>query len=231
MNKPDFICTDLHPLHNAEISFLLNQFPNLAGKPEEAASFLLDMPSTLESLLSSERVARCVLDQDTVLQGVSPFLLFAILLRQALPDHRSTLDRQVMNYLANLLALFMRAERMHQVTEQAEDSHEYIVDMLAAAHHADTARRFQIHAHIANYALFLTGVFRAWLIHRHRYHRSLLGVDVYGGYARTYYYEAANNPCAGRYRIQPVFRRIAQRYDTYVAALDGISRRYLQRSA
>lgn len=228
MDKPDFICTDLYPLKNSELIFLLNHFPQFKGEPEHAANLLLDMPSTLESLLSSRHVVDSVLKQNALLLGISPFLLFSVLLRQELPDHRSRLDRQVLNYLANVLSLFVQKGRVNQVTSQDKDSYEYIVDMLAAANQADTIRRFQIHAHIANYALFLTGLFHEWLTHRHRYHKSLLGVDVYRDYARTYYYEAANNPWASKYDIQQVFRKIAQGYDTYVAALNRISRQHMQ---
>lgn len=228
MDKPDFICTDLYPLKNSELIFLLNHFPQLKGEPEQVANLLLDMPSTLESLLSSQYVVRSILKQNALLLDISPFLLFSVLLRQELPNHRSSLDRQVVNYLANLLSLFVQNGRVNRVARQDEINYEYIVDLLAAANQADAIMRFQIHAHIANYALFLSGLFHEWLAHRHRYHKSLMSVNVYRDYARTYYYEAANNPWASKYQIHQVFRRIAQSYDTYVAALNRISRQYMQ---
>jgi hypothetical protein len=228
MDKPDFICTDLYPLKNSELIFLLNHFPQLKGEPEQVANLLLDMPSTLESLLSSQYVVGSILKQNALLLDISPFLLFSVLLRQELPNHRSSLDRQVVNYLANLLSLFVQNGRVNRVARQDETNYEYIVDLLAAANQADAIMRFQIHAHIANYALFLSGLFHEWLAHRHRYHKSLMSVNVYRDYARTYYYEAANNPWASKYQIHQVFRRIAQSYDTYVAALNRISRQYMQ---
>jgi hypothetical protein len=191
------------------------------------ARILAALPSTLESMLEAEYVYRNIFENRGELLEISPFLLFNVLLRRATGGARTPTERAVVNYLANLLSLFVRADRLHRPEAGDSESYEYFVDLAAAAARADERRRFLLQAHIGNYALYLTGIFRDALEYRHRYKRRPVDARYYADMGRAGYRDAASNRLARVYELEDVFLRLALRFDHYRERLNMLAREHL----
>ena len=56
MRRPDFARTQLQPLADGDLRFLIESFPRPASSYEEIARILDTLPNTLESVLTSDSV-------------------------------------------------------------------------------------------------------------------------------------------------------------------------------
>jgi len=225
--KPDFAHTGVDRLATRDLRFLLEHFPEPGRSYEEIARLLNELPTTLESLLGSEYVSRQILERRDRILEISPFLLFSVLLRQTITERRNAEERRVINYLANLLSLFARSDRLYRLSDEDRESYEYLVDLIAAANDAEPRRRFLAYAHIGNYSLYLTGLFPRFIEHRRRYRRRPVDARYYTDLGRRYFQEAAHHPLAREYRLSDVFLRLALLFDHYRRALNIMASRYL----
>lgn len=225
--RPDFAVTDVSGLKGSDLEFLIEHFPRPGKDYRELASVIDSLPSTLESMLESDYVLERVLDKQNLMLDVSPFLLFNILLRRALPGRRTPLERRVINYIANLLALFVKVDRLYRIRHNDPEMYEYIVDIVKRASDADPAERFAAYAHVGNFALFLTGMFPHWIEHRHRFRRRPVDRKYYEDQGGAYYHQAGLHPLADKFNLKDVFMRLAINFDSYAAALNTMQGRYL----
>jgi hypothetical protein len=220
VSRPDFARTDVGALDTGDLRFLLEHFPAPGEDYKAIAAHLQALPNTLESMLDSDYVFRQIVDRRELLLDVSPFLLFNVLLRRSVGKSRTVPERKAVNYIANVLALFVRADRLWRVQAHDIETKEYIVDMLAEAAEADGSRRFCIYTHIGNFTLFLTGVFPGWIEHRHRYKRRPVDRSYYAQNGRSSYHQAALHHLAREYGLDDVFMRLALDFDGYARALN-----------
>ncbi len=223
MRTPDFACTAPDRLEERDLRFLIENMPQGGGSYEEIARLLETMPSTIESMLTSDYVYALIRDRRNLLLSISPFLLFGVLLRRSLDVPRSPVERRVINYLANLLALFVRAERVYRVEADA-DPRAYVVELLQGLGEAEPRRQFVTYAHIGNYALWLTGLQAVWLEHRHRYGRRPVDARYYESQGRAYFDRAAHHSLAREFGLDDVFLRLAMMFDHYRAGLERMRR-------
>lgn len=225
MQSPDFARFDTQSLAPADLVFLFERFPAPNVDAVEAARRVIEQPSTLESLLESRFVVKAVLEPDSASLSVSPRLFFNVLLRHCLPGRREAAEREALNYLANVLALFVRTDRLYRVQAGDGQAHEYLVDLVAEAANAKPERQFLVCTHIGNYAMFLSGICAPWIEHRRRYRRRPLSLDYYRGMGRSYYASAARHPRAQDLHLRGVFGQLSQRFDYYRSGLERLSQR------
>lgn len=223
MHHPDFAACPTAQLTERDLLFLFEHFPQPGVDAVEAVRRVHRMPSTLESLLDSEYVHRAMLDRSVAWLDVSPRLFFNVLLRHALPRTRTTEERRAINYLANMLALFVDAERVVRVEPGDERTYEYIVDLVTEAASVGPERQFLVHCHIGNYALFLSGLYARAIEHRHRYRRRPVSLDYYRQTGRSFYATAALNWRAQRFGLRDVFHQLSGRFDYYRGGLHRIA--------
>lgn len=230
MRSPDFAYTDLERLESRDFQFIVEHFPVPGRSYEEIARLVHTLPTTLESLLNSEYLFRMVCEETRLLLNISPFLLFSVLLRRNLRDHRAKPDRKIINYLANLLSLFIRTDRLFRVEPHDRKEHQYLVDLISEGETADSRRQFLIHSHIGNYSLFISGLFPAWIEYRYRYKRRPINAQYYVDMGRTYFQRAATHPMARELGLDDVFLRLALLFEAYQKTLNEISQSYLKLS-
>ncbi len=227
MTRPDFATTNLQPLADRDLRFLMEHFPQPGRSYEEIAQVIHRVPTTLDSMLDSEFVFRKILEQRNTLLDISPFLLFNVLLRRSIGAPRSAIERRVVNYIANLLALFVHTDRLYRVHRSDTETYEYIVDMIAEAARVDARRQFLVYSHIGNYTLWLTGLFPQWIEYRHRYKRRPVDMSFFTNSGRAYFERAATHPLAREYELSDVFLRLALMFDQYKRALNFMAREHL----
>ncbi len=228
MGRPDFARTDLSALSSEELRFLVEHFPSPGRTYAEIAAVVGQLPTTLESMLESDHVLQRTLDRRGLLLDVSPFLLFNVLLRRTLPGRRSALERKVINYIANLLSLFVKTDRLYRVRPSDVVTQEHIVDMIQRTREADPSECFAIYAHIGNFALFLTGMFPDWIEHRFRVKRRPVDRKYYEDQGAAYYHQAGLHPLAAGFELRDVFLRLALGFSQYGQALNQMRRRFLE---
>lgn len=227
MNRPDFARTALEGLDNRDLRFIIENFPEPGRSYEEIAEVITTLPSTLESLLNSEFLLQRVRDRSRLLLDVSPFLLFNVLLRHSLDAPRSASQRKIINYMANLLSLFVRTDRLYRVQPGDHREQRYIVDLVEECQGADERRRFCIYSHIGNYSLFVSGLFPGWIRYRHRYGRRPVDTSFYVDFGRTYFQRASEHQLARELGLDEVFLQLAMMFEPYRAGLNRLSAEYL----
>jgi hypothetical protein len=226
-SRPDIAARGLERLTDRDLRFLVENFPQPVQGYADMAAVLKSLPTTVESMLDADYVHEKIFASRGLLLEVSPFLLFNVLLRRSIGKPKSALDRAAINYLANLLSLFVRTDRVYRPGSGDTRSYEYFTDLVAEAGHADEQRRFLLLAHIGNYALYLTGIFPEWLEERHRFKRRPLKADDYANFGRAGYRDAAASRLAKLYELDDVFLRFALLFDHYRDRLNALARNYL----
>lgn len=228
MNRPDFATTDASALAPRDLEFLLKHFPAPSKDYRSMASVIGRLPTTIESLLESDYVVERVLDKRIDLLAVSPFLFFNVLLRKVLQGRRTPLERQVINYIANFLALFVKVDRLFRIRPNDPQTYEYIFDMVKRASEVDATERFATHAHIGNFSLFLTGMFPEWIEHRFHFKRRPVDRKYYEDQGGTYYHQAGLHPLAGEFELEDVFLRLAINFEGYGKALNEMRSQFFR---
>ncbi len=227
MAQPDFAHTHLECLTQGDLRFLIERFPQPSANYHELATALLEFPTTLESLLNSEYVYQEIKQGETLLLDVSPFLFFNVMLRRILDKPRGLIERQAINYLANLLCVFLATQRLQRVAPDDPQPFDHLVDLMGQAVCSDARRRFLIYAHIGNYSLYLTGFFADWLTHRHAHGRRPVSPNYYFNLGSSYYGQAASHPLAHEYRLHQVLLHLALGFERYRGALHTLAHTHL----
>ncbi|HXW96126.1 MAG TPA: hypothetical protein VEI47_00975 [Gemmatimonadales bacterium] len=175
---------------------------------------LLDQPELAERLLA---VRSMLVPSET--------LFFYVLVRQSLLA--AGLDeREVADYLAALLLEFGRRDRASRVDWHDDQSHRYLVDILADLEATQGERRFRVMLHLGNYALWLAGLFPHYIEAR-RIRRGGPDLDYYDALGRRGYAMASDHALADRFQLEGLLHTVAERYPTLREALNALSERIL----
>lgn len=225
--RPDFANVGLERLNDHDLKYVIEHFPLPGRNYEEIAKLILTLPSTLESLLNSEYLYHKIIERSELILEVSPFLFFNVLLRRAIKPTQTPKDRKIINYIANLLSIFITADRLNKVEPYDFDAHQTLLELVTEAASANTRRQFLIYSHIGNYSLFISGLFPQWIEYRHRYKKRPLNMQYYVNYGRTYFQRAAEHPMARELALDDVFLRMSLLFEIYKNLLNHIARNYL----
>jgi len=204
-----------------DVDFILSILGHRLGNSECLIQLLAD-ESSRDLILDDEALFHALLERRGCLRVSSRFY-FYILVRHVF--RRSGIeDRAVADYVAEVLAEFARAERARCVVPGAQNPLDYFFEMLTALQTADARTTFYLRAHIGDYSLFLTGVFRDRIRFRAEA-RGFPGVKYYDALGRTNYRAASDHQLAQRYEVAEIFETLAARFETTRLALNDIADR------
>lgn len=215
MQSPDFATVGPQTFAHKDLLFLFEHFPVAGIDPVEAVRRVHEQPLMLESILESRYVHDALMNSPTQCLEVSPQLFFDVMLRRAMPGPRDKLERQTIHYLANLLGLFTRTERVYQLHQGDDERFEYLADLVREGQAADPERQFLVNAHIGNFALYTSGVCAPWVEYRRDYKRRPVSLEFYKRMGRSHYASAAGSVQAQRFGLRDVFRRLAERFEYF----------------
>lgn len=215
MQLPDFATMGPQGFSRQDLLFLFEHFPVPGVDPVEAIRRVHEQPSTLESILESRFVHDALMDQRARWLNVSPQLFFNVMLRRAMPGPRDRLERQVIHYLANLLGLFTRTERVYQLQQGDAGRYEYLADLVREGMEAGPERQFLVNAHIGNYALYLSGLCAPWVEYRRDFKRRPVSLEFYKRMGRSHYASASGSVQAQQFGLREIFRRLAERFEHF----------------
>ena len=204
-----------------DIDFILSVLGSKIGTAECLVQLLADEESR-DLILDDEALFHALLERRGCLKVTSRFY-FYILVRQVF--RRSDIhDREVADYVAEVLAEFSRTERARCVAPGGTSSVEYLFEMLTALKEADERTSFFIRVHIGNHSLFLSGVFPERIRSRAEA-RGFPNLNYYESLGRTHYRVASDHRLARQFSLARVLDVLAERFQTTRLALNDISDR------
>jgi hypothetical protein len=131
-------------------------------------------------------------------------------------------SRELADYLAALVLDFGARDRARRIAEHDEWTYEYLVDLVAELERSAGARRFQVGAHLGNYALWLAGIFPD-RIAAQRLRRGGPDVDYYDALGRRGFALASGHALAEASGLAPVLSSAAERFPAIRVTLNTLS--------
>lgn len=181
---------------------------------EEGFDAILDDPRTLNALLASDGFS-------TAPQN----LVFYVLVRHALLEH-GIADRTMADYISALLINFGEGKRAYRVDENGEREYSYLVDLVTAAGTASGHHAFMLHAHLGDFALWLSGLFPDYITARVQ-RRGAPPIQYYENLGATGYRTAAEHQAARSSGLGFVYSNCAAAFPDLRVALNSIADRHL----
>ncbi|WP_210463559.1 MULTISPECIES: hypothetical protein [Rufibacter] len=180
---------------------------------------LLSDPECRDEMLDHEALPKALLSREGQV-AVSQQLYFYVLARTVL-RRQGIEDRELADYIGALLWQFSSVQRMHSPHEKMPQQFHYIVEMLEALSKASAAEAFLIRVHIGNYALFLSGMFHAWIEKRQQ--RGAPDSSFYESVGRSSFKTAANHKLAYQLELAQVYALLAEGFRGTRLALNELA--------
>ena len=257
-------------LSETDLRFVVQTVATQRTDHEHVMDIVRDKPDFLEQMLDDDTLFRRLVDDEEAIVRVSPWLLFTVMLRRAakdLPRERFTIerigttgrvpvfdservasllhDRAVRDYLADMLASFVRTEsavfyyRSGRRYRRRSFSDLDVDDMIAMAESVAAEYRFPFYRRIGDICLFVAGVFPEHVLagysggaalhagpsRRGRRRRSL---EEYEAEAERFYSLAASHPEAGRAGVGDVLATLAVNFGLARKPINYITDRYIR---
>lgn len=201
--------------------FIAAVLPGL-DSPSSGIIRLVRDPEVMDRLLDQPALFRAVLDLGGCLR-VSLRFYFYVLVRNVLlrADIR---DRDVADYVAEVLAEFSLLQRMRNPGSDENTHLDYLHEMLEAMERMEDEERFAMQAHIGNYALVLSGIFPGSLQRRVE-RRAAPGFRFYEELGAAHFRMAGGHYLARRMDMVSILMTLGQAFHVTRMALNHLSRR------
>jgi hypothetical protein len=187
---------------------------------------------SLVSLLSDEAERDAILDHDLVYESVvdqagclqvSAAFYFYILTRRVL-RRVSLEERALTDYVAAVLLAFSHINQLRATTENQPTarSFTYVSDLMTQLSNCSPEQAFIQRAHLANYTLFLSGMF-AERVQSHAQRRGAPGLNFYEAVGQSSYLCVAQHPQARRTDLAVIFEMLGQEFRRVRLALNNLT--------
>lgn len=185
---------------------------------------LLTDEDTRDAILDHEMLAGAILDSPERLP-ISPQLLFYVLCRKVLSD-TPVQSREASDFIASLLHGFMRSAKMDAPDAHSERSMQYLSDMMHSLRNAGTREAFLLRSHMANYALFVSGMF-AENVEKRTQRKGAPDISFYEAMGQMNYRAASEYREAKKFRLQGIYEELASGFHEARLALNNLATRLL----
>jgi hypothetical protein len=180
---------------------------------------LLSDPECRDEMLDHEALPKALLSRQGQVR-VSQQLYFYVLVRTVL-RRQGIEDRELADYIAALLWQFSSTQRLHMPHEKLPHRFHYIVEMLESLSTASAAEAFVIRVHMGNYALFLSGMFQAWITRRQQ--RGAPDASFYEEVGRSSFGAVATHKLAYQLELAQVYSQLANGFRDARLALNELA--------
>lgn len=186
-----------------DVEFLMSVLIDGASEREFLIKLLTDTESR-DEILDSDCLVDALADSPE-LTAISPYLYFYLTVRHGFRN-AGIEDRDIADYVADILAEFLRRERLvHPLGDQGQ-ALIYLVDILKAAAEADgPGVEFALRSHLGNYALFLSGLYPE-AIEKRCQRRGAPGLDFFEEVGSASFRIASQLRLAGEYEIERLLK-------------------------
>jgi hypothetical protein len=187
---------------------------------------------SLVSLLSDEAERDAILDHDLVYDSlvdqagclrVSAAFYFYVLTRRVL--RRVSLDERVLtDYVAAVLLAFSHINQLRAGGGEppAARGFAYISDLFAQLNTCPPGQAYLLRAHVADYALFLSGMFAGRVL-AHAERRGAPGLDFYESVGQSSYLTASRHPHARHSDLGGIFEMLGAEFRRVRLALNQLT--------
>jgi len=186
---------------------------------------------SLVSLLSDEAERDAILDHDLLYESVvdstgclhvSAAFYFYVLTRRVL--RRVSLDeRALTDYVAAVLLAFSHVSQLRGPGEDGNArSFAYLSDLMTQAAKGTPEQAYQIRVHMANYALFLSGMF-AERVQAREQRRGAPSLGYYEAIGQSAYRTVADHPQARRTELESIYRMLGEEFRRVRLALNDLT--------
>lgn len=205
----------------ADVDFILKA---VGRSPQDSTALrqLLTDDESRDLLLDSPELYRAVLESTGCLT-ISPHLYFYVLVRRALREG-GVPNREVADYVAELLAAFTRTEQTRARLPGECQPLDYFFEMLEGVQRADARNAFALRAHMGNQALYYAGLFNERIDHRAR-RRGFPGIAYYEGLGEASFAAASHDRWAARLGLSELFALLAHSFHRARLALNSVADR------
>lgn len=181
---------------------------------ENGFDAVLDDPRTLNALLANQGG----------LSTAPQNLVFYVLVRHALLEH-GIADRTLADYVSALIANYAEGKRAWQVEESDPTEYAYLVDLVSAAQSATGQHAFMLHAHLGEFALWLSGIFPDHITARVQ-RKGAPPIQYYESLGAASYRNAAHHNVAQKHGMTQVYSICADAFPELRIALNRLSDRH-----
>lgn len=181
---------------------------------EDGFDAVLDDPRTLNALLANHGG----------LSTAPQSLVFYVLVRHALLEH-GIADRTLADYVSALIANYAQGARAYRIDENDPVEYSYLVDLVSAAQSASGQHAFMLHAHLGEFALWLSGIFPDHITTRVQ-RRGAPPIQYYESLGASGYRSAAHDANAQKHGMHAVYNICADAFPELRIALNSISDRH-----
>lgn len=185
---------------------------------------LLTDEDTRDAILDHEMLAQAILESPERLP-ISPQLLFYVLCRKVLSGTPVN-SRESADFVASLLEGFMRTARLQTAEDAGQRNLRYISDMMHALSKANTTEAFLLRSHMANYALFISGIF-ADNVDKRTKRKGAPDISFYEAVGQMNYRAASEYREAKKFNLQAVYEELAGGFHEVRMALNDLATRLL----
>jgi len=178
----------------------------------------------IDALLDDTRLHDALTTDSRASRASLPMFVYVVI-RRSLRDLGEP-ERAVADYVASVVVHFADHDRAWRVAVHDDASYDTLTALLADAEHGDPKRTFLVRQHLANYALWLSGLFPDHVTLR-KWRRGGPDLSYYDEMGRQGFLLAAEHGLAGSTGLRPVFARAAGEFPLIRQALNRVSDRLL----
>ncbi|NIL95980.1 MAG: hypothetical protein GTO53_01750 [Planctomycetales bacterium] len=150
---------------------------------------------------------------------------FAGLTEHAFVSRLGVADPPLIDYVAEMLARFVRADVVYRIRDLAGRRLEEVACMLIEAEERIGEARREVHRHVGDYTLFWTGLYPEALPKLQAPHRRDFLLD-YCAQGKRAYYIASTIPAGDGGAQSDVLRRLSHDFETCVQGLGEVRRQW-----
>jgi hypothetical protein len=198
---------------------------SLAHSPRDAVSLqrLLIDADARDEILEHDALASAILESADSLR-ISTSLYFYVLCRRVLKN-TAVSSRDAADYIAAMLDAFTHTARMQRLDPHRDIELRYVSDILLAIREAAPSEAFLLRSHLANYSLFLSGLFSENIDKRAR--RGAPDLSFYEDIGRSSFRVAAEHRDAKRFDLATIYHELADGFREARIALNDLASRLL----
>lgn len=198
---------------------------SLSRSPESAVSLqeLLIDAETRDQILEHDALAAAIFDSTDSLRISTP-MYFYVLCRRVLKN-TSVSSRDAADYIAAMLDAFVATRPAGRAETVENTDLRYFSDILLAIRNAPPHQAFRLRIHLANYALFLAGLFSEHIDKRAR--RGAPELSFYEELGRSSFRHAAGTREARHFQLHEIFEELADGFREARIALNDLASRLL----
>lgn len=177
-----------------------------------------------DAILDDPRTFNALLANDGGFSTAPQSLVFYVLVRHALLEHGIS-DRTLADYISAMLASYSEGNRAYRIEEKDDKEYSYLIDLVSAAESASGQHAFMLHAHLGDFALWLSGLFPDYITARVQ-RRGAPPIQYYETLGANGYRNAAGATAAQNSGMDRVYRDCADAFPDLRIALNTVADRH-----